>query len=143
MPPLAMPTVIHIGTSKFFKQGKEYVYRWETTHSIFICDKTTNDGINGENLVIVIEDSSTGQWYVAVEGALTDAGFVSRRAAFRTQEEFWSADWHDWQVNRNDGGGEPDWDTRDHSQLSAETRVPPGTITVDLSAGLQQLALTD
>ena len=143
MPPVAMPTVIHIGTRKFFKQGKEYVYRWETTHSIFICDKTTDDGIAGENLVIGIADSPTGQWYVAVEGTFTGAGFVSRRAAFRTQEEFWSADWHDWQVNRNDGGGEPDWDTRDHSQLSAETRVPPGTITVDLNEELQQLALTD
>jgi hypothetical protein len=143
MPPVAMPTVIHIGTRNVFKQGQQYVYRWEPTHSIFMCDKTTAAGLPGENLVIVIEDSATGKWYVAVEGALTDAGFVSRRAAFRTQEEFWSADWHDWQVNRNNGGGEPDWDTRDHSQLSAETRVPPGTITVALNAGLQQLALTD
>ena len=143
MPPVAMPTVIHIGTRNFFKQGKQYVYTWEPTHRIFMCDKTTDAGFPGEILVIRIADSSTGQWYVAVEGAWTGAGFESRRAAFRTQEEFWIADWHDWQVNRKNDGGEPDWDTRDHSQLRAETRVPPGTITVALNEGLQQLALTD
>ena len=108
-----------------------------------MCDKTTDAGFPGEILVIGIADSPTGQWYVAVEGTFTGAGFVPRRAAFRTQEDFWIASWHDWQVNRKNVGGEPDWDTRDDSQLSAETRVPPGTITVALNEELQQLALTD
>ena len=140
MPPVDMPTELHIGTRNAFRQGQQYVYRWQPTLSIFMCDQTTADGLEGEILVIVIEDSATGQWYVAVEGSLTTDAFVGRRAAFRSQEEFWSAGWHDWQVNRNNDGGEPDWDTRDHSQLSAETRVPPATVTV--AVGLQQLALT-
>ena len=143
MPPVAMPTEIHIGTRNFFKQGKQYVYRWDPTHMIFICDKTTDAGLHGEILVIGIADSPTGRWFVAVEGAFTGAGFVSRRAAFRTQEEFWIADWHVWQVNGKNDGGEPDWDTRDDWKLSAETRVPPGTSTVVLNEKLQQLALTD
>ena len=92
--------------------------------------------------MILIEDSATGLWYVAVEGSLTRDASVGRRAAFRSREEFWSAGWHDWQVNRNNDSGEPDWDTQDDSQLSAESRVPPGTVTVALDEELQQLALT-
>ncbi len=121
MASVAMPPLIHIGTRKAFQHGQHYIYCWDPTHLFFICDRTTADGLPGEHLVILIEGSSTSPWYVAVEGVLTAAGFVSRRAAFRTQEEFWSADWHDWQVNRNNGGGEPDWSTRDNWELSAET----------------------
>ena len=141
MPPVDMPTELHIGTRSAFMQGQQYVYRWQPTLSIFMCEQTTADGLEGEVLVIVIEDSATGQWYVAVEGSLTTDAFVGRRAAFRSQEEFWSAGWHDWQVNRNNDGGEPDWDI--HSPLRAETRVPSGTVSVALYEGLQQLAFTD
>ena len=143
MPPVDMPTEIHIGTRNAFKQSRQYVYLWNHTLNIFVCDQTTADGLDGEKMVIVIADSASGQWYVAVEGAMTAHGFVGRRAAFRSQEEFWSAGWHDWQVNRNNDSGEPDWDTQDGSQLSAESRVPPRTGTVALDDQLRQLALTD
>jgi hypothetical protein len=142
MPTVHLPTVIHIGTRNFWKQGKQFVYNWLPVHNFFMCDKTTDSGLPGENLVIMIADSSTGPWYVAVEGVLTAAGFQGRRAAFRTQEEFWRAAWHEWQVNQNNSGGDPDWDTRDHSHLYAETRIPGDAGTVALNEGLQ-LALTD
>ena len=143
MPPVALPTEIHIGTRSAFRQAKHYVYRWEPTLSILMCDQTTSEALVGEKLVIVVDDSATGKWFVAVEGSLTTHGFVGRRAAFRSQEDFWSEGWHDWQVNRNNVAGEPDWDTEHYSPLSAETRVPPGTVTVALFEGLQQLALTN
>ena len=92
--------------------------------------------------MIMIEESATGNWYVAVEGR-SDADFEGRRPAFRTQEKFWTAGWHVWQVNQNNFGGPADWDTRDHSGLYAETKVPRDAGTVDLLEGLQQLALTD
>ena len=52
MPPVAMPTEIHIGTRNVFKQAKPYVYRWEPTLSILMCDQTTFEGLVGEKLVI-------------------------------------------------------------------------------------------
>ena len=143
MPPVDMPTEIHIGTRNAFRQSRHYVYRWNHTLNIFVCDQTTADGLDGEKMVIVIADSASGQWYVAVEGAMTAHGFVGRRAVFRSQEEFWRAGWHAWQVNRSNNSGEPDWDTQDGSQLSAESRVPPRTGTVALDDQLHQLALTD
>ena len=59
------------------------------------------------------------------------------------RKEFWRAGWHAWQVNRSNNSGEPEWDTQDGSQLSAESRVPPRTGTVALDDQLRQLALTD
>ena len=106
---------------------------------LFMCDKSTDAGKLGEILAFMTQ----GNWYVAVEGRLGASGFEGRRPAFRTQEKFWSAGWHEWQVNQNDSGGDVDWDTRDHGILHAETKVPGDAGTVDLLEGLQQLALTD
>ena len=142
MPSVTIPTVIQIGTRSAFKNDQQYEYRWEEKHNIFMCGQTTAAGLPGEILVIMIEESATSNWYVAVEGRL-DAGFEGRRPAFRTQEKFWRAGWHEWQVNRSNSGGDVDWDTRDHSCLYAETKVPGDAGTVDLLEGLQQLALTD
>ena len=110
---------------------------------LFMCDKTTDAGFFGEILAFMTQESATGNWYVAVEGRLDASGFEGRRPAFRTQEKFWCAGWHEWQVNQDDSGGDVDWDTRDHSGLYAETKVPRDAGTVDLLEGLQQLALTD
>ena len=78
MPPVDMPAEIHIGTRIAFQQSRPYVYRWNHTLNIFVCDQTTADGLDGEKMVIVIADSASGQWYVAFEGAMTAHGFVSR-----------------------------------------------------------------
>ena len=132
-----MPTEIHIGKNNFFKRGEQYVYRWNPTHMLLMCEKTTDAGFSGEILAFMTK----GNWYVAVEGRLGASGFEGRRPAFRTQEEFWRAGWHEWQVNQNDSGGDVDWDTE--SCLHAETKVPGVGGAVDLLEGLQQLALTD
>ena len=137
MPSVTMPTEIHIGTRNFFQRGEQYVYRWNPTHMLFMCDKTTDAGFFGEILAFMTQ----GNWYVAVEGRLGASGFEGRRPAFRTQAEFWRAGWHEWQVNQNDSGWDVDWAA--DSCLHAETKVPCDAGTVDLLEGLQQLALTD
>ena len=141
MPSVSIPTEIHIGTRNFFQRGEQYVYRWERTHKLFMCDKTTDAGINGEVLAFMTQESATGNWYVAVEGRLDASGFEGRRPAFRTQTEFWRAGWHEWQVNQIVSGWDVHW-AADFC-LHAMTKVPSDAGTVDLLEGLQQLALTD
>jgi hypothetical protein len=130
MPPVDVPTVIHIGTINAYKGNYPYVYIWEPTSGIFICDQTTSDGFPDEKLVIEIEVSDRARWFVAVEGSLSHGVFAGRRPAFRSQDAFWTVGWHSWQVNRNNDGGQPDWDS---SQMSAETKVPAGTATAELN----------
>ena len=137
-----MPSVIHIGTRKYYEQGQQYVYNWQPAQSIFMCDKTTQFGVGGQNLVIVINEISSVTWFVAVEGVLTDEGFTARRPAFRTREQFWTPGWHQWQLNKKVDGGDADWDTRADYLLSAKTKIPEDVRNVALTAGLH-LALTE
>ena len=130
MAPVDMPSELHIGIKNAYKAGKHYVYRWEPTLRIFICDEGP--------LVILTEGDATALWYVAVEGSLTRDAFVASRAAWRTQEKFWIVGWRNWQINCNSVSGKPDWDLQD--QLKAETRVPLAALSV--AVGLQQLAIT-
>ena len=147
MSPVDMPSEFHIGTRHASDREAQYVYRWQPTHSIFMCEQTTADGLEDEILAFVIENSATGQWYVAVEGSLATGVFVGRRAAFRTQEEFWVEDSHEWQVNRNSGGGPPDWYTQlgdtsggpAPSQLRAETQVSLATVRRPMTVGWHTL----
>ena len=141
MPSFPMPSEIHIGTRNFFLRGDQYVYRWDLTHKLFMCEKTTDAGITGEKLAFMTQESATGNWYVAVEGRLVASGFEVRRPAFRTQSEFWRAGWHEWQVNQIVSGRDVDWAAP--GCLHAMTKVPSDAGTVDLLEGLQQLALTD
>ena len=135
-----IPIAIQIGTRKAFKNNQAYDYTWDESRLIFKCRKTTAAGMPGEILAIMVEDTSAGIWYVAVEGQLCP-GFKQRRPAFRTQAEFWQPGWHEWQVNQNGSDGEVNWDMRDDGRLWAETKVAPDTETTAISAGMQQLAL--
>ena len=119
-----IPTAFEIGTRAAFAAGEEYPYSWMENLSIFICDKTTSDGLIGEKLGIMIGSSSEGDFYLAVEGTYSpSSGFVSRRPAFRTQAKLWIAGWHKWQTNLKEDGGDAQWDIRDHGELNAETKV--------------------
>ena len=138
IPSVIIPSVLRIGTRGAFKSEQAYEYHWVVDRAIFMCCKTTAAGLPEEILVIMNEDSPAGNWYVAVEGR-PSAAFEGRRPAFRTQEDFWRAGWHAWQVNQNDLGGPAHWDTRDHSSLHAQTKVPPDAVSVELLEGLQQL----
>ena len=136
-----IPIAMQIGTREAYHNNEAYDYLWDESRRIFTCCKTTADGLPGEILAIMVEESSAGNWYVAVEGRLGPV-FEGRRPAFRTQAEFWQPGWHEWQVNQNDSGGPANWDTRDHSGLHAETKVARDAGSVVLHEGLQQLALT-
>ena len=139
-PHIAVPTEIHIGTRDFFQRGEQYIYHWEPSLDGFLCDNPTDVGLPGENLLITRKEDydQGGNWWVAMEGVWQeDSHFHCRRGAFRTQEEFWIAGWHDWQVNRCTDDGEDDWNRLDPSILRAQTRVPPGTINVTLTELLQ------
>jgi hypothetical protein len=144
MPPVDVPNVIHISKmscrhtcrlSTFSCRHNavigncQWVYIWDPNARIFMCDQISSDGFPDEKLVIDIEVSDRGTWFVAVEGSLSTGGFAGRRPAFRSQERFWTVGWHDWQVNRNKDVGQPVWDS---SRLSAETEVPAGSATVQV-----------
>ena len=81
----------------------------------------------GEVLLIASTDMGDGVWIVAAEGRREGGVFVARQAVFRTQENFWEAGQHYWQVNKNAGRlemgrvPEPEWDTE--WALNAETRL--------------------
>ena len=136
-----IPIAIQIGTETAYRNNEAYDYTWDGSLRIFKCRKTTEAGMPGEILAIMVEDSDeTSIWYVAVEGQLCP-GFVQGRPAFRTQAEFWQPGWHEWQVNQNSLGGPANWDMRDDYRLSAETKVAPAVGTAAISAGMQQLAL--
>ena len=137
---ISVPSVIHIGTSSYYEQGIHYVYNWLPNHDFFLCGKTTQSDRLGENLVIITSATPTGRWFAAVEGTLTDASFAARRPAFRTQAQFWTPGWHQWQVNRNADGGDPVWDNE--YLLSAENKIPQDVGIVALNA-LLQLAPAD
>ena len=138
---LILPTEIHIGTRGAFHRHNPYVYRWEPTLSILMCESTTEHGLQDECLVMVVEESvTTGKWFVAAEGSLTTWGFSGRRSAFRSKSSFWNAGFHDWYVNRVPGDGEPYWEA---VPMIAETRIPQGGNFVRLCEGLPQLPLTD
>jgi hypothetical protein len=138
IPSVTIPSVLKIGTRGACKSEQAYEYHWVADRAIFMCCKTTSAGLPEEILVIMNEISPAGNWYVAVEGR-PGAVFEGRRPAFRTQEDFWRAGWHAWQVNQNEFGGPAHWDTRDHSSLHAQTKVPPDAGPVELLEGLQQL----
>ena len=135
------PTIIQISLPVFSKQNQQFVHNWQPALGIFLCDKTTEFGRQGENLVIMIADSRSGPWFVAVEGVLAVDGFQARREAFRTQEQFWHSDWHEWQVNKINVCGTPDWEISASRLLIALTRIPGNANFVALSSGLQ-LAMT-
>ena len=137
MPSVTMPTEIHIGTRNFYRRGDQYIYRWDHTHQLFMCEKTTD----ADNLGEILAFMKDGNWYVAVEGRLGGSGFAGRRPAFRTQAKFWTAGWHEWQVNQKHSGWDVDWAAP--GCLHAETQVPSDAGTVEILDGLQQLALTD
>jgi hypothetical protein len=141
MAAVAIPIAIQIGTRTAYKSNQAYDYLWDAIRRIYTCDKTTAAGMPGEILAIMVEESSAGNWYVAVEGRLGPV-FDGRRPAFRTQAEFWQPGWHVWQMNQNSVGGPAHWDMRDDCSLHAETRVAPAVGAVALLEGMQQLALT-
>jgi hypothetical protein len=142
MLPVTYPTRFQIGTRGAFKNDKQYEYLWDDRRGIFTCGKTTAAGLAGEILAMMVEESPSGNWYVAVEGR-SDANFEARRPAFRTQEKFWNAGWNEWQENQNDSGGHAHWDIGAQNGLHAETKVARDAGTVDLLEGLQQLAITN
>jgi hypothetical protein len=136
-----IPIAIQIGTRNAYRTQQAYEYIWDESHRTFMCRKTTSAGMTGEILAIMVEETTEGNWYVAVEGQLGPV-FEGRRPAFRTQAEFWQPAWHVWQVNQNSLGGPAHWDTRDDYRLHAETKVAPAVGTVAIPDGMQQLALT-
>jgi hypothetical protein len=102
-----------------------------------VCDKTTSDGLPGEKLVINYKDTPEGIWYVATEGLLDAGVFTGRREAFRTQEHFYLPGWHDWQINKESSHRAANWEDRAGHALSAETRIPAGSGSVNLTSNLQ------
>ena len=82
--------------------------------------------------------STDGAWYTAVEGRVNDDNeFVPRQSVFRTQENFWEAGWHNWQVNEaaspNALPGTPDLWNATWQGAWAETRIPPNALVNQLS----------
>ena len=119
------PEQISIATQKVHADKNPYVYTFDTTVRVYMCKTPTNNGLPDEVLVLIKEAMQDGVWFLAVEGSLRDGDFQARQSVFRTQENFWEAGQHRWQINKKAGrkavGQVPDakWE-RD---LTAETKV--------------------
>jgi hypothetical protein len=126
------PRNIQIGTNKAFAQHTEYHYVWAVDDRRYVCNKTTRDGLEGENLVINYLPTHAGHWYVATEGTFSAGVFHGRRQAFRTREQFYLAGFHNWQVNKESSDRASNWEDRDDYALRAETKIPDfaGFVTV-------------
>ena len=91
---------IHIGTKTAFEQNYFHEYGLNPASGAYSCSKTTDNGLQGEISVLSKTQSTDGAWCTAVEGRVNDDNeFVPRQSVFRTQENFWEAGWHNWQVN--------------------------------------------
>lgn len=126
------PTAIHLVTS-----GQEFVYTWQPASGIFVCLEIPYAGEEKEVSVIKTDLSEPKVWFVLVQGHLEKSVFRPDREAFRTQEEFWIADYHEWQVNQNDAGGVSVWQVSEPYLLTALTFIPSETAVVSLCARLQ------
>ena len=64
----SMPPNIFIGTRNVFQKGEPFAYIFHEGVQAYICDKTTDNGLPGENLAIVSSTDAGGHWYAATEG---------------------------------------------------------------------------
>jgi hypothetical protein len=149
MSPTTIPSEIHIGSRKSFRQGRQFKYIFDERINGYVCDHQTSSSVPGEVLAILLQDDSDASvWYVAVEGRLEvvcdeddpdgRACFLPRQDVFRTQERFWETGDHEWQVNSQSSSTNTSvtWD----GSMTARTEVPQKA--VDLAAETQ-LALTN
>ena len=97
-----LPKQISIGTANAFKDG--YAFHYTMTFiegandkGVYVCPSTTETGRDGEQMFILFAE---GYWH-ACEGKFADAEnlFEIRQACFRTTADFWTADWHSWEMN--------------------------------------------
>ena len=97
-----LPKQISIGTANAFKDG--YAFHCTMTFiegandkGAYTCPSTTETGRDGEQMFILFAE---GYWH-ACEGKLAEAEnlFEIRQACFRTTADFWTADWHSWEMN--------------------------------------------
>ena len=146
MAAVGVPSEIHIGTRKVFRQGCEYRYIFDERVSAYVCDNQTTTSVPGEVLVILQKNEPDGSvWYVALEGSLQvepdgRARFEARQPVFRTQERFFESGDHEWQVNSESSSTNVASATWDGS-MSAWTEIPQRALNLAFDA--RQLALTN
>ena len=104
--PKELPVTLSIGTQRAFDGGYQYTYRFVREIQLYVCDQRTTTGVDGEVMAISISSDDDGNtWYAASEGQLSQSGdgqrFHGRQMVFRTQEQFWLAGEHEWQMNAN------------------------------------------
>ena len=104
--PKELPATLSIGTQRAFEGGYEYKYRFVEEINMYVCDHQTTTSVDGEVMAISVGSDEYGNtWYAASEGQLSQSAdgqrFHGRQMVFRTQEQFWLAGEHEWQMNAN------------------------------------------
>ena len=138
--PKELPVTLSIGTQRAFDGGYQYTYRFVQEIQLYVCDQRTTTGVDGEVMAISISSDDDGKtWYVASEGQLSQSGdgqrFHGRQMVFRTQEEFWVAGEHKWQMNANSSATNTD-DSVWGKSMSAVTQVDENVDKVIAAVGI-------
>ena len=99
--PSNYPETIYIGTQTAYRKNYAFEYnmlkRDDGEAGVYICEQTTEYGLPHDIMFIVHHNG----WWIACEGCTCDDGVTLqiRQPCFRTQENFWEADWHVWEMN--------------------------------------------
>ena len=142
--PKELPVTLSIGTQRAFDEGYQYKYRFVEEISLYVCDDKTTTSVDGEVMAIEVgEDEYGNTWYAASEGQLSQSGdgqkFQGRQIVFRTQEHFWEAGSHEWQLNANSSATNTN-NTVWGAYMDALTKVPEDVSVVSAAVGLLQIA---
>ena len=121
-------------------QSDGTTYRFVQEIQLYVCDQRTTTGVDGEVMAISISSDDDGNtWYAASEGQLSQSGdgqrFHGRQMVFRTQEQFWVAGEHEWQLNANSSATNTD-DSAWGKSMSAVTQVDENVDKVIAAVGI-------
>ena len=135
-----LPVTLSIGTQKAFDEGYECKYRFVEEIQLYVCDERTTTRVDGEVMAISMGSDDHGNtWYAASEGQLSQSGdgqrFHGRQMVFRTQEQFWVAGEHEWQLNANSSATNTD-DSVWGKSMRAVTQVDENVDKVIAAVGI-------
>ena len=89
--------------------------------------------------ISISSDDDGNTWYAASEGQLSQSGdgqrFHGRQMVFRTQEQFWVAGEHEWQLNANSSATNTD-DSVWGDSMRAVTKVEEHAGVVIAAVGI-------